>query len=78
MAQGIEVVLEHFQRILKADGGELELLGLAEGVMKLRYRPGHNAQCESCVLTPEDLKELVAEAAVRHDPSIRSVELSTV
>jgi hypothetical protein len=44
--------------------------------MKLRYRPGHNEQCESCVLTPEDLKELVTEAAIRHDSTILSVELS--
>jgi len=76
MAQGIQGVIEHFQSILQPDGGELVLLGLADGVMKLRYRPGHNEQCESCVLTPEDLKELVAEAAMRHDSTIRSVELS--
>jgi Fe-S cluster biogenesis protein NfuA len=76
MAQGVQGVIEHFQRILQADGGDLQLLGLADGVMKLQYRPGHNEACESCVLTPEDLKELVAEAAMRQDSSIRSVELS--
>ena len=78
MAQGIQIVLDSFQHILAADGGKLELLGVADGVMKLRYQPGVNEKCESCVLTPEDLKELVEEAAKRHDPSIRSVELSTV
>lgn len=78
MTQGIQTVLDHFQSILDADGGKLELLGVTDGVMKLSYQPGVNENCESCVLTPEDLKELVEEAAKRHDPSIRCVELNTV
>lgn len=70
-------VIEHFQRILQADGGQLEWLGTEDGVMRLRYLPGHNPDCADCVLSPEDLRELVGEALQRGDASIRSVDLVT-
>jgi len=68
-------VLDHFQRILQADGGALEWLETRDGVMRLAYRPGHNPECESCVLSPEDLRELVAEAVKQGDPAIRDVDI---
>ena len=70
-------VIAHFQHILQSDGGTLECLDMHDGVLHLNYHPGHNEACESCVLSPEDLRELVAEAVKRGDPSIREVLITT-
>ena len=70
-------IIDHFQRILETDGGKLECLDTRDGVLYLNYAPGHNEACESCVLSPEDLRELVAEAVQRGDPSVREVNLVT-
>ena len=75
MPNATQRVIEHFQHIVKPDGGELELLGEADGVVRLRYLPGHNQECETCVLSADDLKELMTEAIQQQDPAIRAVEL---
>ena len=72
---GLTQVIGHFQQILAGDGGKLDLVALTDDVMQLRYQPGHNEACADCVLSPEDLKELIEEAARRHTPAIR-VELT--
>ena len=43
--------------------------------MSVRYAPGTNEACQDCVLAPEDLKELMKEAAQMHDASIKDVNL---
>ena len=70
-------VIEHFQRILRADGGTLEWQDTTDGVMRLAYRPGHNEACADCVLSLQDLRELVAEAICQGDPQIRDVTIVT-
>ena len=71
----ISNVIETFRRIVGADGGVLELLGSAADVVSIRYVPGRNEQCASCVLTPTDLQLLLEEAIQRQAPEVRSVEV---
>ena len=71
----IRNVIETFRRIVSADGGALDLLETDACVVSVRYIPGHNEQCESCVLTATDLQLLLEEAIQRQAPEIRTVRV---
>ena len=75
MSHAAKMVVDNFQQMVSGDGGKIELLGVKDGVMSVRYAPGTNEACQDCVLAPEDLKELMKEAAQMHDASIKDVEL---
>lgn len=75
MSQSAQAVVDNFQQMVSGDGGRIELLGVKDGVMSVRYAPGSNEACQDCVLAPEDLKELMKEAARMHDASILDVLL---
>ena len=75
MSHAAKMVVDNFQQMVSGDGGKIELLGVADGVMSVRYAPGTNEACQDCVLAPEDLKELMKEAAQMHDASIKDVNL---
>jgi Fe-S cluster biogenesis protein NfuA len=75
MLNAAQTVVEQFKRMVQPDGGSIELVAVEGGTMKIRYNPGKNEACESCVLNPDDLCELMKEAAERQDPSIVRVEL---
>ena len=75
-----QTLVQQFDRIVKPDGGSLELLESADGVVRVRYRPGAPPEeCESgaCALPGEELRQLMSEALARRDPSLR-LELETV
>ena len=61
--------------LVQPDGGNIELVSLDGGTMKIRYLPGTNEECETCVLDPNDLCALMEEALERQDPTIKKVEL---
>ena len=75
MGTAADMVVGQFRQIVSGDGGKLELLSESEGVLKVRYAPGHNEQCATCVLEPDDLQLMLLEAVQQHDPSIKSVSL---
>jgi hypothetical protein len=75
MSSAANTVVGQFQQIVSGDGGRLELLSEADGVMSVRYAPGHNDKCATCVLEPDDLQIMLLEAVQQHDPSIKSVSL---
>ena len=68
-------IIQHFQRIVQADGGVLDLLDHRDSVARFHYEPGENPQCDTCVLSTDDLRELMSEALHARDPSVTSVEL---
>lgn len=75
MTDTAQSIVEQFKRMVQPDGGSIELVAVDHGTMKIRYTPGKNEECETCVLDPTDLCELMQEAAERQDPSIKKVEL---
>jgi Fe-S cluster biogenesis protein NfuA len=77
MLDRVEAVIAQFQHIVAADGGKIELLGVAEDIVSVRYSPGTNDQCADCVLTPEDLRELLLEAMRQRLPALRDLSLVT-
>ena len=71
----LESVLDDFRIILKVDGGALDLVSQDDGVVTLRYVPGHNEKCPECVLTPEQLRDLVKESLQTRVPYVEEVVL---
>jgi Fe-S cluster biogenesis protein NfuA len=78
MSQRAQMVVDQFRKMVEPDGGELEMLGIEGGTVRVRYMPGHNEECETCVFIPEDLRDLMKEAMQRQDPSILEVVMETV
>lgn len=61
-ADAVEATLDKFRPLIARDGGRLELVEHREDEAIVRYTRGSNPECESCVLSQEDLGEMILEA----------------
>ena len=77
MASPVEFVVEHFNEIVKPDGGSVELLGVEGAAVRVAYTPGVNEECETCVIRAEDLADMLRETLKQHDPSVEQVVVET-
>ncbi len=75
MDEAIDSVVSEFRTILKVDGGTLDVVSADDGVVTLHYVPGHNEKCPECVLTPDDLRQLVKESLQTRVPYVQDVLL---
>lgn len=71
----VAFVVNRFNAMLAADGATLEVVGLDGDALTLRYRPGSEGACAACVLDPDDLDVLVAEALARQGAPTTSVRI---
>lgn len=78
MSEAVRLVVEQFKDIVGADGGEVSLLGVEGDLLRVAYKPGHSEQCASCVISPENLRDMLLDVLPAHDASIRRVEVRTV
>jgi len=78
LSEAVKLVVEQFKEIVGADGGEVRMLGVEGDLLRVAYKPGHNEQCESCVISPENLRDMLLDVLPAHDASIRRVEVQTV
>lgn len=76
MGAAVASVIEQFQEIVGPDGGRIELLGVEGDLLRIAYRPGQNEQCASCVISAENLRDMLLDVLPQHDPAIRRVEVS--
>ena len=72
MKEKVEEALEHIRPALQADGGDIELVGIEGGVVKVRLR-GACGSCPSALMT---LKYGVEERLKEEIPEVKSVELA--
>ena len=75
-----QTLVQQFERMVRSDGGSIELVAAEGGVVRVRYRPGPPpVDCDSgaCALPGEELRQLMGEALARRDPSLR-LELETL
>ncbi len=72
MKEKVEEALEHIRPALQADGGDIELVGIEGGVVKVRLR-GACGSCPSALMT---LKYGVEERLKEAIPEVKSVELA--
>lgn len=66
----IEVALQNIRPYLEADGGDVKVLEVKNGVVKLELL----GNCGSCPMSSMTLKAGVEEAIKRAVPEIKSVE----
>ena len=67
---GIEEAIEQLRPFLKADGGDIQLLGVEDNVAKVKLL----GACQSCNMSAMTLKAGVEEAVKKAVPQITSVE----
>ncbi len=72
MKERIEEALKHIRPALQADGGDIELVGVEGGIVKVRLR-GACGSCPSALMT---LKYGVEERLKEEIPEVVSVELA--
>ena len=69
------ILVGQFDRMVRRDGGELSLLAVEDGVIRVGYRLGADPTCESgaCVLPHLELEQLMNETAARRAAKMRVV-----
>jgi Fe-S cluster biogenesis protein NfuA len=72
MKEEVENALKHIRPALQADGGDIELIDVQDGVVKVRLR-GACGSCPSALMT---LKYGVEGRLKEQIPGIKSVELA--
>jgi hypothetical protein len=70
----VAFVLDRFNAMLASDGARLDVVDVSDG-LTLRYVAGPEGECEACVLDPDDLDVLVAEALERQGASTTAVTI---
>lgn len=73
MSDGAVLVVEHFDEIVKPDGGEVRLLARDGGTLRVGYSPGSNEECATCVLSVEELAAMMKDLLRDHDPGVAEV-----
>jgi hypothetical protein len=75
----VAFVLDRFNAMLASDGARLDVVDAASDALTLRYvagpGQGEDGECEACVLDPDDLDVLVADALTRQGASTTSVTI---
>jgi len=66
----VEKVLEKVRPALQADGGDIELVDIHEGVVKVKLK----GACYGCPMSQLTLKNFVEEILKKNIPEIKSVE----
>lgn len=70
-----QAVVSGIDASLRADGSRVQLSEVQDDLAIIRYEKGESAECETCVLSEEDLSEFVLDAFQRRNVSISRVEI---
>jgi hypothetical protein len=71
----VSFVLDRFNAMLASDGARLDVVDAGADALTLRYVAGEDGECEACVLDPDDLDVLVAEALTRQGATTTTVTI---
>jgi len=74
-AAAAQQLVGRFNRMVRRDGGELALLSVSDGEVRVGYRLGADPTCEdgACVLPHLELQELMGETVARLHPETRVI-----
>jgi len=78
MAEGAALVIEHFDEIVKPDGGSVRLLARDGDTLRVGYAPGVNEECATCILSADELAEMMRELLRDHDPGVAQILVEEV
>ena len=70
MKEDVEKVLEIIRPALQADGGDIELVDIKEGVISVRLQ----GACAGCPLSQMTLKNFVEATIKKKVPGVKAVE----
>ena len=70
MIEKVKSVLEKIRPMLQADGGDVELIDVEDGVVKVRLQ----GACAGCPMSQMTLKQGIERLLTQEIPEIRSVE----
>ena len=70
MKEQVEAVINEIRPLLQADGGDIELVGVEEGVVKVRLR----GACAGCPFSAMTLKNAVEQRVKARIPEVQRVE----
>jgi hypothetical protein len=73
--QHAETIVQQFDRMVRRDGGSVQLLGVDGDVVRVGYHPGVDPNCDgdACVMPHAELQDLMGETLARRDPALRLV-----
>lgn len=66
-------VVSQFDEIVKPEGGQVVFLDANASTLRVRYQPGRNDECESCVMTSDTLAVMMKDMLSSLVPSISDV-----
>ena len=69
MKEGIEAVLEQIRPNLQADGGDVELVDVTDGVVKVRLK----GACSGCPMSTMTLKHGIEKILKDRIPEVKEV-----
>ncbi len=69
MKEEVEKVLERIRPFIRADGGDVELVEVKEGVVKVRLQ----GACHSCQMSLITLKDGIERILKREVPEVKEV-----
>jgi Fe-S cluster biogenesis protein NfuA len=72
----IEFLLTRFRATLREDGGDVQLQGIEDGVVDVRYSRGQNDECAGCVLTADQVREFLLESFQKQLPDVKDVRVT--
>jgi len=78
MAEGAELVVAHFDEIVKPDGGSVRILAREGGVLRVAYASGANEDCPTCILEPDALADMMKDLMRDHEPGITEIVIEEV
>jgi Fe-S cluster biogenesis protein NfuA len=70
MMEKVKSVLDKIRPMLQADGGDVELINVEDGVVKVRLQ----GACAGCPMSQMTLKQGIERLLTQEIPEIRSVE----
>jgi len=70
MEDSVKEVIEKIRPALQADGGDIELVGVEDGVVKVRLK----GACAGCPMSQMTLKMSVEQTLKKEIPEVKSVE----
>jgi Fe-S cluster biogenesis protein NfuA len=70
MEKKVKEVLEKIRPALQADGGDVELISVEKGVVKVKLQ----GACASCPMSQLTLKNFVENILKKNIPEVKSVE----
>ena len=70
MKEQVEKVIERIRPSLQADGGDVELVDVEEGVVKVRLQ----GACSGCPMSQMTLKQGIERMLKEEIPEVKSVE----